>query len=49
MRSVLRAVRFEKEENSSIFLEKVVFYLILDVWVRFSHSSIGCRKKSQGA
>lgn len=36
VRSVLRVVRLKREESSSIFLENVVFYLILDIWVRFN-------------
>lgn len=48
MRSVPRAVRFEREENSSVFLEKVVFYLILDVWVRFSPLGMDVGRSPRG-
>lgn len=40
MRSVLRVVRLKREESSSIFLENVVFDLILDIWVRFNPSGM---------
>ena len=34
------SLRSKREECSSIFLEKVVLYLILDVWVRFDPSGM---------